>query len=97
MPPFFIFPRGNFRAHFLNGASASSHGDANPAGWMKEEHFLNFVKHFVSHVKPSKERPVVLLLDNQDSHFSIAALDYCKEKGDSSLLPTSLQSEVAAA
>jgi hypothetical protein len=81
VPPFFIFPRGNFRAHFLNGASAGSHGDANPAGWMKAEHVLNFVKHFVSHAKPSKERPVVLLLDNQHSHLSIAILDYCKENG----------------
>lgn len=81
VPPFFIFPRVNFRAHFLNGAPAGSEGDANPTGWMKAEHFLKFVKHFVSHVKPSKERPVVLLLDNHDSHLSIAALDYCKENG----------------
>ena len=79
MPPFFVFPRVNFRAHFLNGAPAGSEGDANPTGWMKAEQFLKFVKHFVSHVKPSKERPVVLLLDNHDSHLSIAALDYCKE------------------
>jgi hypothetical protein len=81
VPPFFVFPRVNFRAHFLNGAPAGSEGDANPTGWMKAEQFLKFVKHFVSHVKPSKERPVVLLLDNHDSHLSIAALDYCKENG----------------
>jgi hypothetical protein len=76
VPPFFIFPRVNFRAHFLNGAPAGSEGDVNPTGWMKAEHFLKFVKHFVSHVKPSN-----LLLDNHDSHLSIAALDYCKENG----------------
>ena len=81
VPPFFVFPRVNFRAHFLNGAPAGSEGDANPTGWMKAEQFLKFVKYFVSHVKPSKERPVVLLLDNHDSHLSIAALDYCKENG----------------
>jgi hypothetical protein len=75
----------NFRAHFLNGASAGSHGDANPTGWVKAEHFLNLVKHVVSRVKPSKERPVVLLLDNHDSHLSIAALDYRKENGVSVL------------
>ena len=80
VPPFFIFARANFRAHFLNGVSAGSHGDANPTGWMKAEHFLNFVKHFVYHVKPSKE-PVVLLLDNHDSHLSILALDYYKQNG----------------
>jgi hypothetical protein len=79
--PFFIFLRVNFRAHFVNGARAGSEGDANPTGWMKAEQFLKFVKHFVSHVKPSKERPVVLPLDNHNSHFSIAALDYGKENG----------------
>jgi hypothetical protein len=46
VPPFFIFTRVNFRAHFLNGASAGSEGDANPTGWMKVEQFLKFVKHF---------------------------------------------------
>ena len=62
---------------FLNGAPAGSEGDANPTGWMKAEQFLKFVKHFVSHVKPSKERPVFLLLDNHvricQSQHSITA------------------------
>jgi hypothetical protein len=80
VPPFFIFPRVNFRAHFLKGAPAGSEGDANPTGWMKAGQFLKFVKHFVSHVKHSKGRPVVLL-DNHNSHLSIAALDYCTENG----------------
>jgi hypothetical protein len=31
-------------------------------------------------VKPSKERPVVLL-DSHDLHLLVAALDFCKEKG----------------
>ncbi|KAF2880958.1 hypothetical protein ILUMI_25217 [Ignelater luminosus] len=52
--------------------------DANPSGWMKEENFIKYAKHFVQHVKPSKEKPVLLLLDNHDSHFSIEALDYFK-------------------
>jgi hypothetical protein len=81
VPLFVIFPRVNFRAHFLNGAPAGSEGDANPTGWMKADQFLKFVKHFVSHIKPSKERPVVLLLENHNSHLSMAALDYCKENG----------------
>jgi hypothetical protein len=85
VPTFFIFPRVNFRAHFLNGAPTGSEGDANPTGWMKAEQFLKFVKHFVYHVKPSKERPVVLLLENHNSRWSMAALDYCKENGVTAL------------
>jgi hypothetical protein len=38
-------------------------------------------KTFFSHVKPSKELPVALLLDNRNSHLSIAALDHFTENG----------------
>jgi hypothetical protein len=47
VPPFFIKPRVHFSAHILNDAPAGSHGDANPTGCIKAEHFLRFVKHFV--------------------------------------------------
>ncbi|KAF2902807.1 hypothetical protein ILUMI_03378 [Ignelater luminosus] len=33
------------------------------------------------HIKPSEEKPVLLLLDNHDSHLSIEALDYFKANG----------------
>ena len=42
IPPFFIFPRKNFKDHFLISAPTGSAGDANPSGWMKEENFLKF-------------------------------------------------------
>jgi len=38
----------------------------NPYGEMTEDHCVRNVKHFIAHAKPSKERPVVLLLDNHD-------------------------------
>lgn len=81
VPPFFIFPRVNYRDHFIRDAPVGSLGDANPSGWMKEEHFVKFIKHFIHHVRCSKERPVLLLLDNHDSHLSIEALDNCKQNG----------------
>jgi hypothetical protein len=48
---------------------------------MMEDYSIRYVNHFIPHAKPSKERPVVFLLENQDSHLSILALDYCKENG----------------
>jgi len=56
-PPFFIFPRVNYRDHFLRDGPSGSLGDANPSGWMKEEHFIKFIKHFIHHARCSKERP----------------------------------------
>ena len=81
VPPFFIFPRVHFRDNFLKCAPPGSSGSANPSGWMKESHFLEFLKHFVKHTKCSKEKPVLLLLDNHGSHLSIQGLDFCKANG----------------
>lgn len=53
--PFFIFPRVHFRDHFLDCATPGSSGAANSSGWMKEPHFLEFLRHFVKHTKCSKE------------------------------------------
>jgi hypothetical protein len=55
VPPFYIYPRMLFRAHILNDAPAGSHGDADPTGWMKAEHFVEICETFCLHVKPSKE------------------------------------------
>jgi hypothetical protein len=61
VPPCSIFPRVEFRAHFLNGVPAEIHGDGSRPGWMQAELFVKSVKHFFPHVKPSRERPVILL------------------------------------
>ena len=81
IPPFLIFPRVHFKEYFLNGAPIGSKGNSNPSGWMSSENFLSFLKHFCIHVKPSKDQPVLLLLDNHESHLSINAIDYAKENG----------------
>ncbi|CAH1958334.1 unnamed protein product [Acanthoscelides obtectus] len=65
-------------SHFDRGGPIGCEGDGNPPGWMKEENFMKYAKHFLKHVKPSKEKPVLLLLDNHDSHLSIEALGYFK-------------------
>ena len=52
---------------------------------MTEDHFIRYLKHFKTHAKPSKERPIVLLSDNHDSHLSREALEYCKQNGETVL------------
>ena len=42
IPPFFVFPRVNFKDYFLTSAPPGSDGDANPSGWMKEDTFYKF-------------------------------------------------------
>ncbi|XP_072397921.1 uncharacterized protein [Diabrotica undecimpunctata] len=76
VPPFFIFPRVNFKPHFFTDAPA---GSANPSGWMKEVHFIQYIQHFIKYYKASKENPLLVLIDNHDLHLSPEALNICKD------------------
>ncbi|KAJ8333858.1 hypothetical protein SKAU_G00411790 [Synaphobranchus kaupii] len=40
IPPMFIFPRKNFRQHFIQAAPCGSIGAANGSGWMQEKEFV---------------------------------------------------------
>lgn len=81
LPPFFIFPRKNFKEYFLNGGPPGCTGEANQTGWMNAEHFIKFLQFFQSHVRASVDAPALLIFDNHESHLSIAGLDYCKANG----------------
>jgi len=58
IPPYFIFPRKRFKQEFLVNAPNGSHGCGNSSGWMKEDEFVDYLKHFVKHVKCSPTDPV---------------------------------------
>ena len=63
IPPHFISSRVKFQRHFLNGAPPGSKGGANPSRWLTEEHFLDFLKHFVEHVRCTHEKLSVKTFD----------------------------------
>ena len=62
--------------YFLGLAAPFSKGAANPSGWMTEDIFVLFLKHFVHYARCTKERPCLLILDNHESHMSIDGLTY---------------------
>jgi len=74
IPPAFIFPQD-----FLDSAPLESLGLAQKSGWMTQELFPEYLRHFVKHMKPSPEDPVLLILDNHTSHLSLAAIEYCRK------------------
>lgn len=78
IPPYFIFPRVNFKFSFLNGGPDGCAGGCNPSGWINDVQFVEYLKHFVSHTRCTPTHPLLLLLDNHESHISIDALNYCK-------------------
>lgn len=81
VPPFMVFPRVHFKEAMLHGAPPGTVGAAHQSGWMTSENFLSFMHHFIVSTKCSKERPVLLILDNHESHLSIETIDVAKNNG----------------
>ena len=81
IPPQFIFPRKNYKDHFVRDGPPGCIGTASGSGWMQEKDFLVFLKHFVHNTRATRETKVLLLLDNHVSHLSLEGIDYCRENG----------------
>lgn len=81
-PPFYIFPRVHFKENLmLRNAAPGSSGTANPSGWQTVETLMIFLKHLVKHANPTSDKPMLILMDNHDSHESVKAVDFCKKNG----------------
>ena len=81
IPPMFVFPRKKFKPHFISNGPPECIGAGNASGWVTDLEFYNFMKHFVKHTNPTKESPVLLLLDNHSSHLSIETVVFAKNNG----------------
>ncbi|KAJ3658053.1 hypothetical protein Zmor_009819 [Zophobas morio] len=81
VPPAYVFPCVRFKESFLTGAPEGSIGIASPSGWMTTDGFTEIIKHIKNHMHVSKENPVLVLLDNHDTHASLDLILYCRENG----------------
>jgi hypothetical protein len=79
IPPFFIFPRKRMRDDLKAGLPRGSEAVAHDSGYMTKEIFIDYLKHFISHTRPTSENPILLILDNHVSHVSLAAVEQCRE------------------
>ena len=53
IPPALIFPQKNIRHDFLDNSPPESVGFAHKSGWMTQEIFVDYFKHFAYHTKPT--------------------------------------------
>ena len=81
VPPMLIFPRKNFRDHFIKSGPPGCIGGANPSGWINEDLFVEYLQHFIKHTRCSIEKKVLVILDNHETHISLAAVDLAKANG----------------
>ncbi|XP_065569806.1 uncharacterized protein LOC136033107 [Artemia franciscana] len=81
LPPYLIFPRKKFQPHMLTGAPANSAGGASPSGWVNQELFLEYLKHFKTNSHASPESPKLLIMENHESHICSGVVQFAKESG----------------
>ncbi|XP_018402028.1 PREDICTED: uncharacterized protein LOC108779157 [Cyphomyrmex costatus] len=81
IPPMFVFPRKKYRDYFVRNGPPDCIGMGNASGWMTDVKFYGFMNHFIKYVRPSKDSPLLLFVDNHSSHLSIKTLDLAKENG----------------
>ena len=80
--PFYIFPRKRWNSAFLGGAVAGANGTASGSGWMTSDIFAQiYLPMFIAQSRCSMEHPVLLLMDNHESHCSLAAVTVAKDNG----------------
>lgn len=80
-PPMFIFPRQRNLDVLGKGAPDNSLILGSHSGWMTSENFVVGFRKFVKHIKCSQTNPVVLFLDNHESHVSLEVIDEARASG----------------
>ena len=78
IPPMFILPRVHYRNHFINTAPHGSVGAANKSGWINVASVPDYLTHVVQNTRCTKEKPILLIMDNHETHMSLAAVDLAK-------------------
>lgn len=68
IPPLFIFPRKNMTDELMKGAPPGSIGRCHPSGWIQSNLFIDWLKHFIKKAEPTREDPVLLILDGYNSY-----------------------------
>ncbi|XP_065557820.1 uncharacterized protein LOC136025761 [Artemia franciscana] len=84
IPPYLIFGRTRFVERLLDGAPPGTKAVASGKpgnAWMTTELFLGYFEHFKRCVRCSPKQPVLLLMDNHDSHMSYSFISAAKEMG----------------
>ncbi|KAG1681427.1 hypothetical protein GQR58_011823 [Nymphon striatum] len=81
IPPVMVFPRVNYKDHFIRGALPGTLGLASQSGWMTSELFPKVLAHLIKHIGCTKDSLAILLMDNHESHLNLEVMDMARENG----------------
>ena len=80
--PLILFKRKRQCRELADGAPIGSLVTNNESSWIDKDMFLTWLRHFAIHVKPSHDRPVLLIMDGHSSHTrSLAAIYFARKNG----------------
>ncbi|GBO29356.1 hypothetical protein AVEN_121358-1 [Araneus ventricosus] len=74
VPPALILPRKRTNPLLYKDAPNATLPLISDTGYMNSHLFIDWLKHFFKHAKPSTEDPVPLIADNHTSHCSLSAV-----------------------
>lgn len=85
LPPVIIMPRKKNVPGFQAGCRIENTliltNPETGSAWMCKSLFLSTIEHIITHTNCSNERPIVLVMDNHESHVHFEALLKAKESG----------------
>ncbi|XP_050303764.1 uncharacterized protein LOC126741406 [Anthonomus grandis grandis] len=78
VPPALIFLCKRMNDELFYGCPPGTLQLVTETGYMNSELFIRWLRHFQDYVKSSEDDPVVLILDNHTSHFTLEAVNFCR-------------------
>ncbi|KAJ8979708.1 hypothetical protein NQ317_015532 [Molorchus minor] len=81
IPPMFIYPRQRIKPSLKIGGPIGAQYECSKSGWINEELFEKWLRHFGKYISTTTKDPTLLILDNHASHSSLNAYQYCRENG----------------
>ena len=68
-------------AQLQKGGPSGALYSCSEKGWITEELFLEYLHRFQKHVKPSREDPVLLIMDSHATHATLKVFNFWKLNG----------------
>lgn len=78
VPPFFVTKREHLRT-VIENCSPEMAVCITESDDIDEKTFANWLRHFKDFAKPSAQKPVYLVMDNNSYHVSLDAYNYCQK------------------
>lgn len=82
IPPMLIFKRLRFKEELARGGPPGALYTCSESGWINSEIFVEWLRHFISTVKPTPSNTVLLIMDGHYCHTkNLEAIQLAKNNG----------------